>query len=36
MNGDTTFHLNRQDFITLQGVTLAELKTHPNDFKFHA
>ena len=36
VHGDTTIHVDKQDTITLVGVTKAELKAHPNDFTFHA
>lgn len=36
VNGDTTIHVDKQDTITLVGVTKAELKAHPSDFTFHA
>ena len=36
VNGDTTIQVDKQDTITLVGVTKAELKAHPDDFKFHA
>ncbi len=34
--GDTTLHLDGQDSITIQGVSVAELKQHKQDFTFHA
>jgi hypothetical protein len=34
--GDTTLHLNGKDSITIQGVSVAELKQHRGDFTFHA
>ncbi len=34
--GDTTLHLNAQNSITIQGVSVAELKQHRGDFTFHA
>ncbi len=33
--GDTTLHLNAQNSITIQGVSIAELKQHRGDFTFH-
>jgi len=33
VNGDTTLHINQHDSITLQGVSVAEIKANPNDFK---
>lgn len=36
VHGDTTINLGHQDTITLQNVSVAELKAHPGDFKFHA
>ncbi len=34
--GDTTLHLNGKDSITIQGVSVADLKQHKADFTFHA
>ena len=36
VNGDTTFHVDKQDSITLTGVTKKQLEAHLDDFKFHA
>ncbi len=36
VHGDTTIQVDKTDTITLVGVTKAELKSHPNDFTFHA
>lgn len=34
-NGNTTIVLSQTDSITLTGVTKAELKANPQDFKLH-
>ena len=36
VNGSAVIHVDAHDTITLQNVTKAELKAHPNDFSFHA
>ncbi len=34
--GDATLHLDQRDSITIQGVSVAELKQHRSDFTLHA
>jgi len=35
LDGDAVIHLNRRDTIKVDGITKAELITHPSDFRFH-
>lgn len=35
LDGDAVIHLDRRDTIKVDGITKAELITHPSDFRFH-